>query len=75
VIDVEDPEGFLKRLPAEKRAAARGVLAHDPRPRYQDDEREYGMSFAGFNIRFRVTAGVLTVTAAEREEQETASVR
>ena len=68
VIPVEDPDGLLEKLPAEKRAAARGVLAHDPRPRYQDDgEREYGMDFAGYNLRFRVTDGVMTVTAVERE--------
>ncbi len=68
VIPVVFPDELLEKLPAEKRAAAKGVLAHDPRPRYQDDGREYGMSFAGFNLRFRVADGVLTVTAAEREE-------
>ena len=68
VIPVEDPRGLLNALPPEKRSAARGVLAHDPRPRYQDDPaREYGMDFAGYNLRFRVAGGVLTVTAVERE--------
>jgi tRNA-Thr(GGU) m(6)t(6)A37 methyltransferase TsaA len=68
VIPVEDPQGLLAKLPADKRAAARGVLAHDPRPRYQDDPaREYGMDFAGFNLRFRVTDGVLTVLAVDKE--------
>ncbi len=68
VIPVEDPDGLLDKLPAEKRAAARGVLAHDPRPRYQDDPaRDYGMEFSGHNIRFHVAGGVLTVTAVERE--------
>ena len=68
VIPVEDPQSLLNALPPEKRAAARGVLAHDPRPRYQDDPaREYGMDFAGFNLRFRVAGSVLTVTAVERE--------
>ena len=42
-----------------------GVLARDPRPRYQDDpDRIYGMSFAGWEIRFRVKDGILTVTEA-----------
>ncbi|MBE6997505.1 MAG: tRNA (N6-threonylcarbamoyladenosine(37)-N6)-methyltransferase TrmO [Ruminococcaceae bacterium] len=68
VIPVSDPDGLLSALPAEKRAAAQGVLAHDPRPRYQEDGvKDYGMSFAGFNIRFRVTDGVLTVLAVEPE--------
>ena len=39
------------------------TLSLDPRPSYHDDpEREYGMSFAGMNVRFKVAAGVLTVT-------------
>ena len=33
----------------------RDVLSLDPRPSYHDDkEREYGMSFSGYNVRFRV---------------------
>ena len=46
----------------EKRAAAIGVLSHDPRPSYQrKPERIYGLTFAGFDIRFRVTEDILTV--------------
>ena len=38
------------------------ILEQDPRPQYQDDpDREYGLTFAGRNIRFRVRDGVLTV--------------
>lgn len=34
----------------------REVLALDPRPSYHNDpEREYGMSFAGYNVKFRVS--------------------
>lgn len=40
----------------------RGVLENDPRPRYHDDpERVYGMEYAGFEVKFRVENGVLTV--------------
>ena len=47
----------------------RAVLAHDPRPRYQDDpDRIYGMSFAGLEVRFRVEGEVLTVTEIESAE-------
>ena len=36
-------------------AALREVLALDPRPSYHNDpEREYGMSFAGHNVKFKV---------------------
>ena len=38
------------------------VLSLDPRPSYHDDpERVYGLSFAGFNVRFKVAEGILTV--------------
>jgi len=66
VIPVEFPEPLLRRVPEEKREALRGVLSHDPRPRYQDDpERVYGMSFAGLEVKFRVESGVLTVVDVE----------
>ena len=39
------------------------TLRLDPRPSYHDDpEREYGMSFASYNIRFKVNGDILTVT-------------
>lgn len=42
------------------------VLRLDPRPSYHDDpSRIYGMSFGGYNVRFRVEAGVLFVTDIE----------
>ena len=38
------------------------TLSLDPRPSYHDDpEREYGMSFAGYNVRFCVADEILTV--------------
>ena len=54
--------GEEEKLPGDKRAALRGVLANDPRPRYQHDpERVYGLSFAGYNVKFRVEGEKLTV--------------
>ena len=39
------------------------TLGLDPRPSYHNDpEREYGMAFAGYNVRFVVRDEVLTVT-------------
>lgn len=62
LLDVDFPEQLLNILPAEKRAAALGVLSHDPRPSYQkDSDRIYGISFAGFDIRFTVKDNKLTV--------------
>lgn len=42
------------------------TLRLDPRPSYHDDpEREYGLSFAGLNVRFKVFLRKLTVTAID----------
>lgn len=38
------------------------ILEQDPRPSYHDDDRVYGMSFAGHDISFTVRDGVLYVT-------------
>ena len=38
------------------------ILGLDPRPSYHDDPlREYGLSFAGFNVRFKVNGEELLV--------------
>ena len=55
LLEVEFPEELLEVWPEEKRAAARKIIEADPRPRYMPQERDsYGVSFAGFDIRFRV---------------------
>ena len=42
------------------------VLSLDPRPSYQNDpDRVYGMEFCGYDIRFTVSGGVVTVCAVE----------
>lgn len=38
------------------------LLEQDPRPSYHNDEREYGMSFAGYEIKFHVKEDTLFVT-------------
>ncbi len=38
------------------------ILEQDPRPSYHDDDREYGMTFAGHTVRFFVKDGTLYVT-------------
>lgn len=50
------------KLPATFVDALTEVLSLDPRPSYQNDpSREYGMSFSGFNVRFKVDGNRLTV--------------
>ena len=62
ILDVDFPTELLKKLPADKRAAAIDVLSHDPRPSYHNDaDRIYGLPFAGFDIRFTVKGKTLCV--------------
>ena len=62
ILNVEFPEHLLLKIPSNKRQAAIGVLSHDPRPSYQRKPgRIYGLSFAGFDIRFTVEDKTLTV--------------
>lgn len=43
------------------------TLRLDPRPSYHDDpQREYGMSFAGYNVRFTVRNDILDVTDIQK---------
>lgn len=65
VLDVEYAPGTAEKIPAGKLAALTGVLANDPRPRYQQDsERVYAFEFAGMEIKFTVDGDKLTVISA-----------
>ena len=62
LLEVECEERLLAAFPAERKEALLETLSHDPRPSYQDDpQRIYGMAFAGFDVRFTVAKGILTV--------------
>ena len=62
-LTVDFPPEKLAQIPAGKREGLRGVLANDPRPRYQKDpERVYTLSFAGYEVSFTVREDSLTVT-------------
>ena len=66
-LQVDFPASLLEMLPESKRQAAIGILAHDPRPSYQkDSQRVYGVTFAGFDIRFRVREDILFVQDIEK---------
>ena len=59
---VEYAPGTAEMLPEDKRAALTGILANDPRPRYQKDgERVYTMDFAGAEIKFTGTESTIRV--------------
>lgn len=62
LLTVNFPAPLLQKLPPEKQEAAVSVLSHDPRPSYQHQPgRIYGLTFAGFDIRFAVEENTLTV--------------
>ena len=65
-LEVDIPPELLDRVPPERLEALRGVLALDPRPRYQEDpDRVYGFGFAGLEVRFSVAGKRLTVREIE----------
>lgn len=62
LLTVDFPQRLLELLPEDKRDAALELLSHDPRPSYQAQaDRVYGLSFAGFDIRFSVVDSTLHV--------------
>ena len=65
-LPVDCPPDLLARLPEDRREALLSVLAQDPRPGYQNEpDRVYGFLFAGFEVRFSVSDGRLTVVSIE----------
>lgn len=62
-ISVNCDEKLLSIIPENKRQALLELLSNDPRPAYNDEEgKEYGVTFAGFNIRFKYENNSLSVT-------------
>ena len=69
LLNVNFPDGILSNIPERKQNALLSVLKLDPRPSYHDDpDRVYGLSFGGFNIKFKVDGKELTVIEAEITE-------
>ena len=65
---VDFPPALLERVPPERREALTGVLALDPRPRYQEDpDRVYGFGFAGLEVKFSVEGKTLRVRELTRK--------
>ena len=67
-LDVDFPTELFEKVIEEKRQALKAVLAADPRPSYQDEpERIYGMSFADYEVKFRVEGEMLKVISVEQK--------
>lgn len=66
LLQVDFPAELLEKVPVAQRDGLIGVLASDPRPRYQNDpQRVYGMGFGGVNVKFTVDGEQLTVREVE----------
>lgn len=62
MLEVEFPEHLLCLVPKPLRESLLGVLAHDPRPSYQNDpDRIYGFEFGGLEVKFTVRDSLLKV--------------
>lgn len=66
-LEVEFSPTARAAVPEEKLAGLIGILANDPRPRYQrDGQRVYALEFADMEIRFSVDGGVVKVLSANK---------
>jgi tRNA-Thr(GGU) m(6)t(6)A37 methyltransferase TsaA len=71
LLEVDIPDQWRSKIPAEKLSALRGVLAQDPRPPYQNDpDRVYGFGFAGLEVKFKVADGRLTVCGVAQAQED-----
>ena len=65
-LQVDIPDAVARQFTADELVALRDLLTQDPRPRYHDDpNRVYGMPYAGRDIKFRVSSGVVTVVGVK----------
>ena len=68
LLEVDFPDNLLQKVPESQRESLIEVLAHDPRPQYQDDpERVYGMAFGGMEVKFKVEGIQLYVTEVSNQ--------
>lgn len=69
LLNVDFPQELLDVISSDHRDSLIGVLTHDPRPSYQNDpDRIYGLSFAGYNVKFTVDGKNLTVIHTEEQK-------
>lgn len=63
------PEEIASGIDKSRIEEIRDLLREDPRPSYRDDEeREYGMSYAGLEISFKATDSTIKVTGIHKSK-------
>lgn len=69
LLEVDIPKELLQQIPENQKKSLIDVLAHDPRPQYQDDpKRVYGMAFADMEVRFQVEGMQLKVVDVTKND-------
>ena len=69
LLEVDISEELLQQIPENQKKSLIDVLAHDPRPQYQDDpKRVYGMAFADMEVRFQVEGMQLKVVDVTKND-------
>lgn len=69
-LTVKIPPSCTENIPREELVALTHLLAQDPRPAYQADaSRIYGLSYAEYEVKFRVEKNILYVIAIERKNK------
>jgi len=66
-VEIDTPD--FAALPLHTQTELRELLAHDPRPSYQEEGKSYGMKYAAYEITFTVREGVLHVTDVRKTEK------
>ncbi|MBP3460082.1 MAG: tRNA (N6-threonylcarbamoyladenosine(37)-N6)-methyltransferase TrmO [Lachnospiraceae bacterium] len=67
VLEICFPENLLEKVPEALRESLTEILEQDPRTAFIEDEsRIWGVSYAGFNVRFTVVGNRLTVCEVEK---------
>ena len=71
-LSVKIDDLLLSKIPLSKQQSLMNSLSGDPRPQYIDDaERIYGFPFSDFEIKFKVSDGILYVTEISEVKNET----
>lgn len=60
-LDVEYEKDVFQNIPETVSQEIIQVLAHDPRPSYQDDDKIYGIKYSKYEIKFQVKDKILTI--------------
>lgn len=67
VLEICFSENLLEKVPEDLRESLTEILEQDPRTAFIEDEsRIWGVSYAGFNVRFTVVGNRLTVCKVEK---------